>query len=516
MQVVAPNNVKIYSVTSASRSAIPDWQVQRNLKKLKKDTGWRNRIELLQDFGFPEAANKLKQTPDGQYIMGTGVYKPQLRTWDLAQLSMKFERHTDAENVNFEILSQDWQKTVHLQTDRSIEVHSHYGMHYRTRIPRFGRDLRYHFPSCDLYSVGDSSEVYRLNLEEGRFLSGLETLLPEINTLEINPAHQMLAFGGSNGQMEFWDPRARKRIASLDISGTVAKTIDAALLDELPQVTSICFDYDGLSMMTGTSTGQVVLHDMRHPAPILIKDHQYGFPIKSLTFHQSGNCISADTKICKIWNKETGNIFTNIEPPSDINDVCVFKDSGLIMMAVEGTQIQSYYVPQLGTAPKWCPFLDNLTEELEENPNQNLYDDYKFVTKKELINLGMDHLIGTNVLKAYMHGFFVDHRLYEKKARAIANPFEFEEHKKRMVKKRLEEKRQSRIASKKLPKVNKQLAQQLLEKESGPMENPLGDDRFAAMFKDDDFQVDTTSHEYKLHHPSEVFQFTLVTSQTTL
>lgn len=42
----------------------------------------------------------------------------------------------------------------------------------------------------------------------------------------------------------------------------------------------------------------------------------------------------------------------------------------------------------LGPAPRWCSFLDNLTEELEENPESTVYDDYKFVTKKDLENLG--------------------------------------------------------------------------------------------------------------------------------
>jgi ribosome biogenesis protein ENP2 len=55
-----------------------------------------------------------------------------------------------------------------------------------------------------------------------------------------------------------------------------------------------------------------------------------------------------------------------------------------MMIANEGVQIQSYYIPSLGPAPKWCPFLDNLTEEMEENPKENVYDDYKFVTRKEL------------------------------------------------------------------------------------------------------------------------------------
>lgn len=47
----------------------------------------------------------------------------------------------------------------------------------------------------------------------------------------------------------------------------------------------------------------------------------------------------------------------------------------------------------LGPAPKWCSFLDNLTEELEENPESTVYDDYKFVTKKDLENLGKEIMI---------------------------------------------------------------------------------------------------------------------------
>ena len=59
-----------------------------------------------------------------------------MRVWDVAQLALKFERHTVSENVTFELLAKDWTKSVHLQTDRALEFHSHYGMHYRTRIPK--------------------------------------------------------------------------------------------------------------------------------------------------------------------------------------------------------------------------------------------------------------------------------------------------------------------------------------------------------------------------------------------
>ncbi len=50
---------------------------------------------------------------------------------------------------------------------------------------------------------------------------------------------------------------------------------------------------------------------------------------------------------------------------------------------------QVFYVPSLGPAPRWASFLDSLTEELEESRTATVYDDYKFITKEELYELGM-------------------------------------------------------------------------------------------------------------------------------
>lgn len=53
---------------------------------------------------------------------------------------------------------------------------------------------------------------------------------------------------------------------------------------------------------------------------------------------------------------------TSIEPTAgNINDICVFNDSGLMLLALENTQIPSYFIPALGPAPKWCSYLENLT-----------------------------------------------------------------------------------------------------------------------------------------------------------
>lgn len=58
----------------------------------------------------------------------------------------------------------------------------------------------------------------------------------------------------------------------------------------------------------------------------------------------------------------------------------------MIMIANEGVHMTNYYVPQLGPAPKWCSFLDNVTEEMEDHQGGGLsnYNDFKFVEKAEL------------------------------------------------------------------------------------------------------------------------------------
>ncbi|KAJ2764068.1 Small ribosomal subunit biogenesis, partial [Coemansia nantahalensis] len=176
LPVVSTNNVKVYTVSGSSLARkLPDWLVRRKRRELQKDTEWTRRLELVQDFGFPEAALRIKVTRDEQHCIATGVYKPQMRVFDFSNVSMKFDRHTDAENVNFLILSDDWTKTVHLQNDRTLEFHNEGQMHFRTRIPRFGRDLAYHSPSCDVLVCGAASEVYRLNIDQGRFMAPLQT-----------------------------------------------------------------------------------------------------------------------------------------------------------------------------------------------------------------------------------------------------------------------------------------------------------------------------------------------------
>ncbi|XP_053315482.1 nucleolar protein 10 [Spea bombifrons] len=507
MQVSNVNDVKIYNLSCGK--SLPEWLSDRKKRALqKKDVDVRRRIELIQDFEMPTVSTNIKVSRDGQYIMATGTYKPRVRCYDTYQLSLKFERCLDADVVKFDVLSEDYSKIVFLQCDRYVELHSQHGRYYRLRIPKFGRDFSYHYPSCDLYFVGASSEVYRLNLEQGRYLNSLQTDASQINVCDINPAHHLFAAGTAEGKVECWDPRNRSRVGILDCA--LSSVTEDTEIESLPSVSALKFS-GPLHMAVGTSTGQVLIYDLRSNRPMIVKDHQYGLPIKSIQFHSPLELvISADSRIIKMWNKNNGKIFTSIEPEADVNDVCIYPNSGMLFTANEAPKMNVYYIPALGPAPKWCSFLDNLTEELEENPESTVYDDYKFVTRKELDDLGLSHLVGSPLLRAYMHGFFMDIRLYHK-VKTMVNPFAYEEYKREKIRQKIEETRAQRVQIKKLPMVNKELALKLYEEEEEEqirqkkkqkkMPNILTDDRFKVMFENPDFQVDDQSEEYRLLNP---------------
>ncbi|XP_050361512.1 nucleolar protein 10 [Nymphalis io] len=501
MQVSEIDNVKIYNL-SAGKS-LPDWLTERKKRALlKKNVDLRRRIELIQEFDMPGVSTSLRVSKDGQYIMATGIYKPRIKCFDVKNLSLKFERCLDSEVVTFEILSDDYTKIVFLQCDRYVEFHVGHGRHFRLRVPHFGRDMKYHRPSCDLIVVGASNEVYRLNLELGQFLAPYVTKATEINCCAVNEEHGLLTFGTESGHVEAWDPRTKSRQGILDCA---LHCSDAEYRNtSVPSISALKFN-GALQMGVGTSSGHVLLYDIRSSKPLLVKDHMNEIPIKCIDFHKQLEYVySMDANVVKIWDINTGKQYTNIESSVDFNDLCVIPNTGLSMMAVEDQKMQIYYIPSLGPAPRWCAFLDNLTEEMESSASQTVYDDYKFITKQELESLGLDHLLGTNLLRAYMHGYFVDVRLY-KRAKSIADPFAFEEYKKRKIREKIEQERPSRITVEdNLPKVNRDLASRLLDSDTRKKKqsvNLLKDDRFKALFENPDFEVDKGADEYRLLNP---------------
>lgn len=176
--------------------------------------------------------------------------------------------------------------------------------------------------------------MYRLNLDQGRFLNplvleGEGEEVAGVNVIDINPAHQLFAFGvDGNGTVEFWDPRSRTRVALLKLP--VSRLLPTGAFNGAPvpgsedgtsgpsvSVTAIASRADGLSYAVGTSTGHTLLYDIRSARPFATKDQGYGLPVKNVCWIEGGSrmagdglVLSADKKVIKIWDRQSVRVAT--------------------------------------------------------------------------------------------------------------------------------------------------------------------------------------------------------------
>ena len=163
-------------------------------------------------------------------------------------------------------MSDEWTKFIHLQNDHTIELHTQGGFHYRTRIPRFGRlyrSIEYHFPSCDANISASGSEIYRLNLDQGRFI--LPLVLRE----------------KSDGE----------------IQGVTTITQNQSIQTSSMKEASALQPYQLVRMVYVMSTAYqfvTLLYDIRAAKPFALKDQGYGLPVKSVTWIEGGRMAGDD------------------------------------------------------------------------------------------------------------------------------------------------------------------------------------------------------------------------------
>lgn len=81
--------------------------------------------------------------------------------------------------------------------------------------------------SCDLISVGATNEIYRLNLDLGRFNTTLISDSPEINCVDYSSDLNVIATGGIDGKVEFWNMDNRTKVCSLSPTGLNEEEITA-------------------------------------------------------------------------------------------------------------------------------------------------------------------------------------------------------------------------------------------------------------------------------------------------
>ena len=140
---------------------------------------------------------------------------------------------------------------------------------------------------------------------------------------------------------------------------------------------------------------------------------------------------------------------------------------------------------------------------MEEKQTTTSYEDYKFLTKNDLEKINASHMIGSKILKPYMHGYFMDYKAYLR-LKDVNDPFAYDKYRKDKINKKIEEMRENRIVFQRtLPKVNTKFMEDVLKadmretrkvqrvKEKAQMAKSLiHDDRFGKMFNDSNFNID--------------------------
>ncbi|KAA0156830.1 hypothetical protein FNF29_00940 [Cafeteria roenbergensis] len=537
------NGVRVYNL--AATKSLPEWLKDgKSRKALRRNDDFVRRVELIQDFAYPTAASCITMTPDQQFIVTAGEYPPQIRVYDVQELSLKFERHLDSGVVRTVCLSQDWRKLALLHDDRFIELHAQAGRHARVRIPRFGRDMALRAESAELLVPAAGGQMFRLSLEAGRFMAPLESSSPGLNRVSVCAATGLVAAGGEDGFVEIWDMRAKRRASRIHALDARANPARGAAPEAGCEVTSLLLDSGAMTLVTGASDGHAVVHDIRSSRPRLTVDHRSDEPIGAVRLvrpqHPGASplLMTADRTSIRFWDRASGALFTALEPGCGINDVVlageaavagaaahssiesaiggesdasrVTRDSGLVLVAGEQSRMVPMYVPDLGPAPRWASYIDTLTEELEEGKSAAaaavgkedtsgaVFEDYKFVAKQDLDKLGLSHLVGTPLLHAYMHGFYIDRKLYQR-AIAAADPDAYSRWQASKRAKAAE--KEDRILlqqPRRRTKVNHALAAKLQaaaaaagpDGEEGGGPSLVGDDRFGKVFSDPAFAVD--------------------------
>eukprot|EP01012_Entosiphon_sulcatum_P035056 TRINITY_DN4450_c0_g1_i1.p1 TRINITY_DN4450_c0_g1~~TRINITY_DN4450_c0_g1_i1.p1 ORF type:complete len:630 (+),score=154.80 TRINITY_DN4450_c0_g1_i1:23-1891(+) len=431
------NGVAIYNLSHGKAlpqllGDTPERVEEKGKGKLRK----KQPIDVIHEMRFPHMPTHIRQTADGSFIFAAGGYPPQVHVYDVEQASMKYNRHVGLSVLQLEMLSPDNSKYAVMQAERWIQFHTPNKMHYRMRLPLEGRDMAYSPASCELFLCGVSSEVHRINLEAGKFDTPLEFDAESANAVRINPLHQLTAAGCSDGTVVCWDRRMRRSALSLNVLQSLidSDTDPESIGDE---ISTIEFHYNGIVMGAGTNKGAVALFDLRSTRPSVIKDHHYGEPIKRIQFLRPAMDISAQssqqlvmsacTKNLRIWEQDTGAMFTCLIPEHPISDFTILKTghnlfspyesphSGLVLMACDSPKMNCYFIPSLGRAPDWCSFLDAFARDDEATNTENteeIFDNLKFVTPEELESLGISGEERNTKIKPWMHGYLVPSKLY--------------------------------------------------------------------------------------------------------
>ncbi|KAM0673719.1 Small ribosomal subunit biogenesis [Gurleya vavrai] len=322
-------------------------------------------VNVLQSLDFPTACYDIKLTPN--YLLSIGTYKPILKIHDLNELALKNERNLENEPLVISPLEEDATKIAILRSDKYIEFHAKYGLHHTIKIPLYGRDLLYNKIRAELLVLSED-EIFRVNLEEGRFM---KSVLSGGNSFDQSFVHNLILVGNENG-FSFYDLRNRNKVKE----------------NESKRINAVRFKNNDGMIFCVAGDNFIKEFDIR------MENEKYKIDIenaKKIKYNDNFMCAMTDKKL-NIYNEN------NLISQLDGKNLNAFEfEKGLFFVASEDFNIKTYFDSEIGNAPSWCSFIDDLNTDLE---------DYIAVDNDFVKENNLEEFIEDGSLKFYKNTYF--------------------------------------------------------------------------------------------------------------
>ncbi|KMV65558.1 hypothetical protein M970_080280 [Encephalitozoon cuniculi EcunIII-L] len=288
------------------------------------------KVSMTNNLGHSASSTDMSLSDDGRYLLSVGVYKPSIKIYDLANLSLKVERHLESDPVRVIPLVEDASKACILRNDRTIEFHAKYGYHEGIKVPTPCFDICLNRFRAEILSGGTGLSVYRFNLDQGRFLRSYAVTIGEIWSIGMNECNGLIGVGGDN-KMQFIDQRCKEIVKSVEYN-------------ESPS--SISFSDNGIDLGVGTREGSVYFHDLRARKELFRARHDG--EVKKVLF-DGKTLVSMDKSALRCCSK-TGVVGEYL---SDVKMNCFVCDGGLVFLGLDNGEIEEIVCEDLGEIPQW-------------------------------------------------------------------------------------------------------------------------------------------------------------------
>lgn len=287
-------------------------------------------IVPLSEFQFSVACHGICMSKDRHKALVAGVYKPAVKLFDLKSGTMKFERHIVCDPVKVVSLEDSAEKFSILRSDKTVEFHTKGGLHEKIKTPSQPKDIVHNTTSADLYLGGNYSEIYRFNLEQGRFLKSIPVAGSKMSWSSVHGLLGAIA----KKSLVFIDTRTKDNV--------FAHAFNTELL-------SIAQDSSGLKYAIGNESGELLEYDLRSSKPVRL----FNFDpfVQKVEFSNGNVVVAAGPKIC-IIREDVSDLENVVDIGFPINDFSI--DNGLLFIGGENPEIKTLISEDLGVIPSWA------------------------------------------------------------------------------------------------------------------------------------------------------------------